>query len=105
MAHTPPTPLSAEQVRESLEKLSGWQLEQGKLHRKFQFKSFVDAFGFMSACALIAEKRNHHPEWSNVYSTVEVFLTTHEADGITERDVKLARSMNRLAQRFSDSAS
>lgn len=97
--------MTADQINDALEALPGWQLEGVKLFKRFKFKSFVDAFGWMSACALIAEKRDHHPDWSNVYSTVEVRLTTHEAGGITKRDIKLARSMNRLEKRFLDAES
>jgi 4a-hydroxytetrahydrobiopterin dehydratase len=99
MAKTPPEQLNDEQLREALEALPGWTIEEGKLHKRFEFKSFIEAFGWMSACALVAEKANHHPEWSNVYSTVVVDLTTHDAGGITARDVKLARAMNQLAGR------
>ena len=65
--------------------------------RKFKFKDFNEAFGFMARAALIAEKLDHHPEWFNVYNRVEVTLATHDAGGVTERDIKLAEAMNRLA--------
>jgi 4a-hydroxytetrahydrobiopterin dehydratase len=68
-----------------------------RLTRIFRFPDFVGAFAFMSACALVAEKLNHHPDWSNVYATVTVALTTHDAGGLTELDFKLAREMDRLA--------
>lgn len=89
--------LSAEAVEEKLQSLPGWSLTDGKLYREFRFANFVDAFGFMTRAALEAEKMNHHPEWSNVYNKVRVSLTTHEADGITERDIALATIMNDLA--------
>ncbi len=78
---------------------SGWQPVEGRdaIHKSFQFKNFVQAFGWMTQVAIWAEKLNHHPEWSNVYKTVEVTLSTHDAGGLTELDVKLARKMNALA--------
>jgi 4a-hydroxytetrahydrobiopterin dehydratase len=75
-----------------------WSLRDGKLHKDFQFTDFVAAFGFMTRVALIAERSNHHPEWFNVYRTVQVDLTTHDVDGISERDFALARAMDRVAQ-------
>lgn len=66
------------------------------LTKTFQFRNFVEAFGFMTRAALIAEKMNHHPEWFNVYRTVEVTLSTHDAGGLTELDVKLAQKMDAL---------
>jgi 4a-hydroxytetrahydrobiopterin dehydratase len=77
--------------------LPGWSLREGKLHRQFQFGSFVEAFGWMSSVALVAESMGHHPEWSNVYNRVRVDLTTHDAGGITELDFTLAQRMNELA--------
>jgi 4a-hydroxytetrahydrobiopterin dehydratase len=91
------TPLSADELSRSLAALPGWSLESGKLHREFRFPDFVRAFAFMSAVALVAEKRDHHPEWSNVYGKVVVDLTTHDAGGITRSDVDLAKTMNELA--------
>ena len=73
-----------------------WTLLAGKLHKTFAFKNFVEAFGFMTKAAIHAERINHHPEWSNVYRTVEINLITHDADGITELDFKLAKIMDRL---------
>lgn len=70
-----------------------WGLEQNKLHREYAFKNFVEAFGFMTQIAMIAEKSNHHPEWFNVYNKVVIDLTTHEAGGITTRDFSLAKQM------------
>ena len=68
--------------------------------KSFRFRNFVEAFGFMTQVALKAEKMDHHPEWSNVYGTVDVVLTTHSADGVTELDVKLARFMDALQERM-----
>ena len=84
-------------VREALGDLPGWSLEAGKLHREFRFDDFVTAFGFMASVALVAEAMNHHPEWSNVYGRVVVDLTTHDAGGLTEKDLALARRMDELA--------
>ena len=92
-----PTALKSEDVASRLKSLPDWNLEESKLHRRFVFDGFVEAFGFMSQIAILAEKMDHHPEWSNVYNRVEVFLTTHDAGGLTELDFELARSMDRLA--------
>ena len=77
--------------------LRAWAVREGKLYREYVFPSFVEAFGFMSSVALRAEAMNHHPEWTNVYNQVSVFLHTHDSGGITERDLSLARHMERLA--------
>ena len=79
---------------------AGWSETDGRdaIKKTYEFRNFVEAFGFMSKAALWAEKMNHHPEWSNVYKTVEVTLTTHDADGLSELDVKLAKKMDALAQ-------
>lgn len=92
-----PVKLSEAEVQAKLENLPGWSLQDGKLHRQFQFRSFVEAFGWMSSVALVAESMGHHPEWSNVYNRVRVHLTTHDAGGITELDFTLAQRMNELA--------
>ena len=89
--------LSTVQVQAALEDLSGWGIEDGKLYREFRFSDFVAAFSFMSAVALHAERANHHPEWFNVYNQVRVWLTTHDAGGITQKDLDLASAMNALA--------
>lgn len=83
--------------------LSGWtNTDDGRdaITKNFRFKTFVDAFGFMAQVALKAEKMDHHPEWSNVYGKVDVVLTTHSADGVTELDIKLARFMDALQERM-----
>lgn len=92
-----PQRLEEGEIHAALEELAGWTLAGGKLHREFRFADFVAAFGFMSRVALVAEKLDHHPEWSNVYSRVTVDLVTHDAGGITVLDVELARRMNALA--------
>ncbi len=81
----------------ALEELSDWRLDDGKLYREFRFADFVEAFGFMSAAALCAERANHHPEWFNVYNRVQVWLTTHDAGGLTHKDLDLAREFEALA--------
>jgi 4a-hydroxytetrahydrobiopterin dehydratase len=79
--------------------LPGWRLDDGRdaLVREFRFADFVEAFSFMTRVALLAEKADHHPEWSNVYNRVEILLTTHDCDGLSERDVALAAAIDRLA--------
>ena len=77
--------------------VAGWDVVDGKLHRTFQLADFSEAFGFMARVALIAEKHDHHPEWRNVYRTVEVVLTTHDAGGVTPLDIELAKAMNAIA--------
>lgn len=91
------TPLTGAELDRAVAGLPGWSLVGGKLHREFKFPDFVRAFSFMSAVALVAEKRDHHPEWKNVYGKVVVDLTTHDAGGVTQRDVELAQTMNELA--------
>jgi len=91
-----PSALSTEDVATRLTSLEGWSLQNGKLHRDFRFESFVDAFGFMTRVALIAEKIDHHPEWTNVYDRVAVDLVTHDAGGVSELDFELAAHMNEL---------
>jgi 4a-hydroxytetrahydrobiopterin dehydratase len=83
----------------ALAKLQGWIEVDGRdaIRRNFTFTDFNEAFGFMARAALIAEKLDHHPEWFNVYNRVEVTLATHDAGGVTERDLKLAQEMDRLA--------
>ena len=90
--------LTEEQVRAALADLPAWDLEAGKLHRKLQFPDFKAALGFMVAVGCHAEATNHHPEWFNVYNRVEVWLTTHDAGGVTEKDLALAREIDRRAQ-------
>lgn len=90
--------LDENEVAAGLATLEGWSVRAGKLHRTYVFKDFVQAMGFLMSAALVAERMNHHPEWSNVYKTVVVDLTTHSADGITALDLKLAAAMNDIAQ-------
>jgi 4a-hydroxytetrahydrobiopterin dehydratase len=72
----------------------GWEVVDGKLHREFEFHNFVEAFGFMSMVALLAEKADHHPNWSNVYNRVVIDLVSHDAGAITDRDTALADAIN-----------
>lgn len=78
---------------------NGWSIVQDRdaIFKQFKFKSFVEAFSWMTAAALCAEKMNHHPEWSNVYNRVQVTLMTHDIDGLSDLDIKLAQKMNQLA--------
>jgi 4a-hydroxytetrahydrobiopterin dehydratase len=91
--------LTGQARADGLAKLAGWSEVSGRdaISRKFVFEDFNQAFGFMTRAALIAEKMDHHPEWFNVYKNVEVTLSTHDAGGVTELDVKLAGEMNKLA--------
>ena len=92
------TPLSQTEIEQALRELDGWRVTDGTLHAEFRFADFIAAFGFMTKVAIAAQCANHHPEWSNVYSLVSIDLATHEAgDAITERDIDLARTINRLA--------
>ncbi len=94
-----PQKLTGDERKQALSKLSGWSetKDRDAISKKFVFKNFSEAFGFMTRAALVAEKLDHHPEWFNVYKTVEVTLSTHDAGGLTELDVKLAAAMDKLA--------
>lgn len=84
----------------ALKQLSQWRDVQGRdaITRKFEFRDFNEAFGFMTRVALLAEKMDHHPEWSNVYKTVDVTLSTHDAGGVTDNDIRMARAMDLYAK-------
>jgi len=89
--------LSGEARKSALARLKGWrEVAERCHHQKNVFKDFNEAFGFMARAALVAEKLDHHPEWSNVYKTVDVTLSTHDAGGLTELDIKLAETMDKL---------
>jgi 4a-hydroxytetrahydrobiopterin dehydratase len=94
--------LSAEARNSALQGIPGWSEVSGReaIARTFTFKDFNEAFGFMSRAALVAEKNDHHPEWRNVYRTVEVLLSTHDAGGVTQRDIDLAKAMNAIASQL-----
>ncbi len=91
--------LNLEARKAALTKLKGWSDVTGRdaIAKTFVFADFNQAFGFMTRAALVAEKMDHHPEWSNVYKTVDVILSTHDAGGVTELDVKLAEAMDQIA--------
>ncbi len=89
--------LSSEQISQELKNLPGWSVKDEKLHKDFEFRDFNEAFGFMTRAAMHIEKMNHHPEWFNVYNKLTVDLTTHDAGGITENDINLAKILNSLA--------
>jgi 4a-hydroxytetrahydrobiopterin dehydratase len=93
--------LSPDARKAALSKLKGWADVSGRdaIAKKFTFKDFNEAFGFMTRAALVAEKMDHHPEWFNVYKTVDVTLATHDAGGVTERDIELAEAMDKIADR------
>ncbi len=95
-----PTRLSESEVQSALSGLSGWKAVGGKLHREYQFPDFIHAFGFMATSAIMIEAMGHHPEWSNVYNRVTVDLSTHDAGGITEKDVELAKKLEGIAQKL-----
>lgn len=85
--------LDKSEINSNLSNLPGWSIENDKLHKTFQFNSFIAAFGFMTKAAIAAEAMNHHPEWSNVYNKVTVDLTTHDLGGISTFDFELAKRM------------
>ena len=94
-----PQKLTGDTRKAALARLSGWSEVSGRdaISKTFTLKNFNEAFGFMTRAALVAEKMDHHPEWSNVYKTVDVTLSTHDTGGLTELDVRLAEAMDKLA--------
>lgn len=94
------TKLKPEQVEARLSALTEWRREGETLVRDFEFRDFVGAFGFMTQVALLAESQNHHPEWQNVYNRVRIQLTTHDAGGLTERDLQLATAISSLISKL-----
>jgi 4a-hydroxytetrahydrobiopterin dehydratase len=91
-----PTKLSESELRSALHALTGWTVLDGKLHREYKFADFIHAFGFMASAAIVAEAMGHHPEWCNVYNRLTVDLTTHDAGGISGKDLELARKLDSL---------
>lgn len=91
--------LDTEVLEKALAGLEEWRLDAGgkSISRKFTFRNFSEAFAFMTRIALLAEKMDHHPDWRNVYRTVEISLSTHDQDGITALDIRMAEGINRLA--------
>ena len=89
--------LSKTEVTQKLKRLSGWKMVKGRnaITKTFKFKDFIQAFGWMAAMAIYAEKKDHHPEWFNVYSTVVVTLSTHDSGGVTKLDLDMAQEMNK----------
>ena len=87
------------EIQKAIVELGSWTVESGKLHREYRFRDFVQAFGFMTQVALLAQRAAHHLEWFNVYNKVLVNLTTHEAQGITQKDLDLASEMEQIAGR------
>lgn len=91
--------LSKPDIAAGLRKLRGWKLVKGNLHREFKFKDFTQAFGFMKRVALVADRMDHHPNWSNAYNTVTVDLSTHSAGGLTADDFDLAGKIQKIFSR------
>jgi 4a-hydroxytetrahydrobiopterin dehydratase len=89
--------VTQDRIEEALASLPAWAVKDGKLRRELRFDGFVEAFGFMTSVAIAAEAMNHHPEWFNVWNKVVIDLTTHDAGGISERDFKLAATIDKLA--------
>lgn len=85
---------TSKQAKNELSKIKGWSFRNDGIEKEFEFRDFVEAFGFMTRVALSAEKVNHHPEWSNVYNKVHIRLTTHDAGGLTDKDFELARKID-----------
>lgn len=90
--------LTPEELQNELDQLENWTLHEGKLHCELRFASFVEAFGFMTSVALVAESQDHHPEWFNVYNRVVIDLTTHDVGGISQKDIALARAVDEIAR-------
>lgn len=99
MTRNPPEKLAGAARKAALATVPHWRelMERDAIFRKFVFRDFSEAFGFMARAALVAEKHDHHPEWLNVYKTVEVTLSTHDAGGLTQKDIALAQAMDRIA--------
>jgi 4a-hydroxytetrahydrobiopterin dehydratase len=92
-----PQKLADHEIQARMDRLTGWKIREGKLHRQFEFADFVAAFRFISGVALIAERMDHNPEWANVYNRVVIDLTTHDAGGLTDLDFELAEAVGSLA--------
>src|SRR5512135_1297537 len=93
--------LESRDIEQKLKGVHGWAVANGKLHKEFQFEDFVQAFGFMSSVALIAQSMDHHPEWFNVYNKVTIDLNTHSAGGISDLDFEFARKVDALGRTHS----
>jgi 4a-hydroxytetrahydrobiopterin dehydratase len=88
--------LSDSEIESEVKTIPGWKLVNGKLNKSFEFKNFIEAFSFMTKVAMQAEKMNHHPEWFNVYNKVKIDLVTHDVNGISNYDIKLANAINKI---------
>lgn len=88
--------LTMSQIENKISTLAGWIVRDDRLHKQYQFDSFIEAFGFMSSVALVAESMNHHPEWSNVYNRVIIDLTTHDSGGISDLDFEFAERVDKI---------
>lgn len=88
--------LSEEEISNHLETLEGWTYSDNAIHTSFEFENFKEAFTLMTRIAFEAEAQQHHPEWSNIYNELEISLSTHDAGGVTEKDVKLAKTIEKI---------
>jgi 4a-hydroxytetrahydrobiopterin dehydratase len=88
--------LTDKEIESEVDKMPGWKVVNGKLSKSFEFKDFIEAFSFMTRVAMHAEKMNHHPEWFNVYNKVNIDLVTHDLNGISNYDMKLANAINKI---------
>ena len=91
--------LSGSEIESAISSLNAWAIKDSKLQRSFKFGNFVEAFTFMTEVALHAEKMDHHPEWFNVYNTVKIDLMTHDVDGLSDYDIKLANLINSIYEK------
>ena len=96
--------LTQAEIAAALVKLPGWKVVKAKLHREYKFPDFIHAFGFMATCATAIQAMDHHPEWFNVYGTVKIDLSTHDAGGITQKDVDLAKLLENFAKKLTTNA-
>jgi len=88
--------LSNEEIQQALSTLDGWSFKNNNIEKQFQFRDFVEAFGTMTRIAILAEKMNHHPEWTNVYNKLSIKLSTHDEGGVTEKDIELAKQIESI---------
>ncbi len=88
--------LAEKEIQKKLKDLKNWHLKEDKLFAEYEFKDFKETFAIMTRIAFEAEKLQHHPEWKNTYNTLEIFLTTHDENGITEKDFELAKSIDKI---------
>ena len=95
-----PKKLTQAEIAAALVKLPGWKVVNAKLHREYKFPDFIHAFGFMATCATAIQAMDHHPEWFNVYGTVKIDLSTHDAGGITQKDIDLAKLLESFAKKL-----